>query len=160
MIQKIPFNWPISRKCVMTILLCSTTMMIVLSTTAYSSGIGSMVQELHTSNEVGQVGLFCFNLFCALVPLIVSPLCELTGRRFIYLGAFGAFTVVNVGLALAKNIATILICRILSGSFGSIGTILVGGTMSDIWKEDQVVVPLSLFTFCRHLFNHLCISVW
>lgn len=86
-----PFNWLNFRKWVMTILLCSMTMMIGLSITAYSSGISSMVKELNTSNEVGQVGLFCFNLFCAIIPLFVAPFCELTGSSFYLLGRLWSF---------------------------------------------------------------------
>lgn len=50
----------------------------------------------------------------------------------IYLGAYLCFTLVFILLALSPNITGILIGRALSGLFGCVGTILVGGTLADI----------------------------
>lgn len=142
-----PFNWSRSKKWLTTILLCSMTMMIGLSTTAYSSGIDKMAAELGFSVEAGQAGLTAFNAACAVMPLFIAPLCELTGRRWIYLGAFAGFTIITIGLSFAQNLATVIICRLLSGCFGSIGTILVGGSLNDLWSVSDISVPMSLFTF-------------
>lgn len=57
-----PKNWSKTRKWTTTILLNLMTLAIGLSTTAYSSGITTMVEELGVSNEAGQVGLFMFNV--------------------------------------------------------------------------------------------------
>lgn len=59
-----PFNWSRARKGAITVLLCMMTLFIGLATTAYSSGIDSMVKELDTSTEMGELGLFCFNIAC------------------------------------------------------------------------------------------------
>lgn len=37
----------------------------------------------------------------------------------------------------APNIQTVIVARFLSGSFGSTGATLVGGTIADIWKPDE-----------------------
>lgn len=91
-----PFNWPVGRKLFITALLCGMTLFVGLATTAYSSGINSMVAEFGVSNELGQMGLFLFNFVCALAPLILAPFCELVGRRIIYIGAYGCFTIMFV----------------------------------------------------------------
>lgn len=64
-----PYNWSSGRKRFISSLLCMMTLFIGLATTAYSSGINSMVQDLGTSTELGQMGLFCFNMACALAPV-------------------------------------------------------------------------------------------
>lgn len=79
-----PFNWSGGRKALITLLLCLMTLFIGLATTAYSSGINSMVGDLGTSTELGQLGLFCFNMACAIAPLFIAPFCELVGRRVVY----------------------------------------------------------------------------
>lgn len=132
-----PFNWSTGRKAFITALLCLMTLFIGLATTAYSSGIGSMVEDLGVSKELGQLGLFCFNFACAIAPLFLAPFCELVGRRMVYVGAYALFIVVFIGLALGKNIATILVMRTFQGLFGCVGTILVGGTFSDIYRPDD-----------------------
>lgn len=91
--------------------------------------------------------MFTFNAACAVAPLFVAPLCELTGRRYIYLGAFLCFFLIDLMLALGKNIQTEIIGRLLSGVFGSVGTILVGGTLADMYESRERSTPMSMFTF-------------
>jgi MFS family permease len=142
-----PFNWHAGRKAFITALLCLMTLFIGLATTSYSSGIGSMTDDFGVSNELGQLGLFCFNFACALAPLFLAPFCELVGRRVIYVGAYALFILVFIGLALGKNIATILVMRVLQGLFGCVGTILVGGTFSDIYRPDDRAIPMACFAY-------------
>ncbi|KAE9363572.1 MFS general substrate transporter [Stipitochalara longipes BDJ] len=142
-----PFNWSVARKAFITLLLCLMTLFIGLATTAYSSGIDSMVEDFGVSTELGQLGLFCFNFACALAPLFLAPFCELVGRRVIYVGAYACFVITFIGLALGKNIATILVMRTLSGLFGCVGTILVGGTFSDIYQPDHRAGPMACFAY-------------
>ncbi|KAL4913677.1 major facilitator superfamily domain-containing protein [Aspergillus aurantiobrunneus] len=142
-----PFNWPLAKKAFISLLLCCMTLFVGLATTAYSSGIDSMTADLGVSSEIGQLGLFTFNFVCALAPLFLAPFCELVGRRVIYVGAFILFSIMFIGLALGKNIATILVCRGLLGLFGSVGTILVGGTFSDMYTPDTRAVPMASFTY-------------
>lgn len=109
-----PFNWPAGKKIFITLLLCMMTLFIGLATTAYSSGITRMCEDFGVSTTLGQLGLFCFNMSCALAPLFLAPFCELVGRKVIYIGAYAGFIIVFIGLALGKNIATILVMRTLS----------------------------------------------
>ncbi|KAI9367994.1 major facilitator superfamily domain-containing protein [Aspergillus egyptiacus] len=142
-----PFNWSFRRKAVISVLLCLMTLFVGLATTAYSSGIGSMTSDLGVSNELGQLGLFTFNFTCAIAPLFLAPFCELVGRKVIYIGAIILFSIMFIGLALGKNIATILVCRALLGLFGCVGTILVGGTFSDMYTPDNRAVPMASFSY-------------
>ncbi|KAH7364710.1 major facilitator superfamily domain-containing protein [Rhexocercosporidium sp. MPI-PUGE-AT-0058] len=142
-----PFNWSFAKKAFITALLCLMTLFIGLATTAYSSGINSMCSDLGVSTELGQLGLFCFNFACALAPLFLAPFCELVGRRAIYVGSYACFVIVFIGLALGKNIATILVMRALSGLFGCVGTILVGGTFSNIYRPDHRAGPMACFAY-------------
>jgi MFS family permease len=142
-----PFNWSTGRKAWITLLLCLMTLFIALATTAYSSGIDSMVADFGVSTELGQLGLFRFNFACAIAPFFLAPFCELVGRRIVYVGAYACFVIFFIGLALGKNIATILVMRTLSGLFGCVGTILVGGTFSDIYRPDERAGPMACFSY-------------
>ncbi|KAJ5180875.1 hypothetical protein N7492_004085 [Penicillium capsulatum] len=142
-----PFNWSGKRKAFISVLLCMMTLFIGLATTAYSSGISRMTQDLGVSEEIGQLGLFCFNFTCALAPLFLAPFCELAGRRVVYVGAYVCFALMFIGLALGKNIATILVCRALLGLFGCVGTILVGGTFGDMYIPAHRAIPMASFSF-------------
>ncbi|EIM90087.1 MFS general substrate transporter [Stereum hirsutum FP-91666 SS1] len=142
-----PMNWGKGRKWMTTALLCFMTLTIGLSTSAYSSGITSMTEEFGVSTEAGEVGMFMFNAACAFAPLFLAPFCELVGRRYIYLGSFGCFTLIFILLAMGKNIGSELVGRLLSGLFGCVGTILVGGTLADIWETKERSVPMACFSY-------------
>lgn len=71
-----PFNWSQGRKAFISVLLCLMTLFIGLATTSYSSGLGDMTREFDVSEEIGQLGLFLFNIVCAIAPLFLAPFCK------------------------------------------------------------------------------------
>lgn len=142
-----PYEWSVWKKRMVSTMLCLMTLFIGLATTAYSSGISSMVQELHASQEQGQLGLFTFNIACAIAPMVLAPFCELVGRKVIYAGAFLCFDLLFIGLALAKDIGTIIGLRLLLGLCGCVGTILVGGTFDDMYVPHERSRPMAMFSW-------------
>lgn len=83
----------------------------------------------------------------AVVPMFLGPLSEFVGRNPIYLGCYALFTVWFIPIALAKNIATVIIARLLSGCFGAAGTTIIPGTLADIWNTEERGMPVALFSF-------------
>ncbi|KXS95818.1 hypothetical protein AC578_6268 [Pseudocercospora eumusae] len=142
-----PFNWNPWYKRSVTTMLNLMTLFIGLATTAYSSGIDSMTEEFGVPNIIGQLGLFLFNFVCAIAPLFLAPFCELVGRKVVYSGAYLCFSLCFIGLALGKNIATILVMRGFLGLFGCVGTILVGGTFDDMYEPRERSRPMAMFSY-------------
>ena len=54
-------------------------------------------------------------------------------------------SVFNIPCALAKNIQTLLICRFFAGFFASAPLTLAGGTLSDIWDNNERGFAIALF---------------
>ncbi|ETS86131.1 hypothetical protein PFICI_04156 [Pestalotiopsis fici W106-1] len=142
-----PFNWNPWYKRSITTMLNLMTLFIGLATTAYSSGITSMCEDFGVPTIMGQLGLFTFNFACAIAPMVLAPFCELVGRKIVYAGAFLCFSLLFIGLALAKDINTIIGLRLLLGLFGCVGTILVGGTFDDMYEPHQRSRPMAMFSF-------------
>lgn len=142
-----PYEWSKWKKRGVTTILNLMTLFIGLATTAYSSGISSMVKDLNASEEEGQLGLFAFNIACAVAPMVLAPFCELVGRKVIYASAFLCFDLLFIGLALAKDINTIIGLRLLLGLFGCVGTILVGGTFDDMYVPHERSRPMAMFSW-------------
>ncbi|PSR90316.1 fructose facilitator [Coniella lustricola] len=142
-----PYEWSKWKKAMVSTMLNLMTLFIGLATTAYSSGISSMVKDLNASTEQGQLGLFTFNIACAIAPMVLAPFCELVGRKVIYAGAFFCFTILFIGLALAQTIGTIIGLRLLLGLFGCVGTILVGGTFDDMYVPHERSRPMAMFSW-------------
>ena len=68
-------------------------------------------------------------------PLCLAPLSELYGRRIVYLTSFSLFTIINVGCALAPNITTLSVLRLLTGICGSVGPTLGGASIGDMFPR-------------------------
>ncbi|KAF7945542.1 hypothetical protein EAE96_010309 [Botrytis aclada] len=68
-------------------------------------------------------------------PLYLAPLSEIYGRRHVYLAAFSAFTILNIGCALSPNVASLTILRFLSGIAGSAGPTLGGSSIGDMFSK-------------------------
>ncbi|KAF3760913.1 hypothetical protein M406DRAFT_64023 [Cryphonectria parasitica EP155] len=142
-----PYEWSKWKKTMVSTMLNLMTLFIGLATTAYSSGISSMVEDLHATSEQGQLGLFTFNIACAIAPMVLAPFCELVGRKVIYAGAFFCFSILFIGLALARDIGTVIGLRLLLGLFGCVGTILVGGTFDDMYVPHERSRPMAMFSW-------------
>lgn len=69
--------------------------------------------------------------------MIGAPISETRGRKAVYLLTLPVSLLFTLGAGLAQNLETLLICRFLSGAFGS-PTLAVGaGTIADIWIMEE-----------------------
>ncbi len=48
--------------------------------------------------------------------------------------------------AVAKNIGTLLVCRLIDGIAFSAPMTLVGGTLADLWRNEERGVPMAAFS--------------
>ncbi|KAG9309878.1 major facilitator superfamily domain-containing protein [Chiua virens] len=140
-----PINFTPAKKWGITITACGFTGITAAAISSYTMGVPTMVDDLHCSTFLATVGLSVYPIGFALVPLFTSSLSEEFGRFRLYIVTIFLFMLTHVMTALAPNIQTVIVARFLSGSFGSTGATLVGGTIADIWKSDERGFPMSLF---------------
>ncbi|KAF8548850.1 MFS general substrate transporter [Imleria badia] len=123
-----PINFSTAKKWGITITACGFTGITAAAISSYTMGVPTMVDELHCSTFAATVGLSVYPIGFGVVPLFTSSLSEEFGR-----------------FPLAPNIQTVIVARFLSGSFGSTGATLVGGTIADIWNPEERGFPMALF---------------
>ncbi|KAI0694403.1 MFS general substrate transporter [Cerioporus squamosus] len=99
-------------------------------------GVGEVVTALSVSLMVVGFGIG---------PLAWSPLSELYGRRPIWIIPSIIYVIFNIPCAVAKNIQTLLICRFFCGIFASAPLTLAGGTISDVWDNNERGLAIALF---------------
>ena len=106
-----------------------------IGTSIFSPGIVSMTTELQTTELVGTLGTSLSMLGYAIGPMLWSPLseCPSIGRNPVYIATLGIFVLIQLPIALATNVETVLIFRFLSGVFGSPPQATGGATLSDIY---------------------------
>lgn len=96
-----------------------------------------LVSTFNVSSEVGTLGLSMYILGFAIGPLMLAPLSEYFGRNPIYMISWFLLVIFQLPLALAPNIGTVLVCRLLQGFFGSAPLTNTGGTVSDLWARNE-----------------------
>ncbi len=93
-----------------------------------------MAEDFHIANVyVPGLPVAVYLLGLSLGPLYLAPCSEMYGRRIVYLVAFVLFTILNIGCALAPNMASLVILRFLCGMAGSAAPVLGAGTISDMF---------------------------
>ena len=71
---------------------------------------------------------------------------ELYGRRLpVLLGVF-AMSCFQVGVAVARNLYTIMLCRFFAGTFGSAPLAVIGGCLADFWSPVERGPAFGLFS--------------
>jgi DHA1 family multidrug resistance protein-like MFS transporter len=79
-------------------------------------------------------------------PLLWAPGSEFIGRRPIFIATFIIVTVLQIGQALAPNIACLLVTRFLSGVFAASPITNAGGVVADIWDAAGRGAAMSVFS--------------
>ncbi|KDE09672.1 hypothetical protein MVLG_00078 [Microbotryum lychnidis-dioicae p1A1 Lamole] len=142
-----PRNWTNRRKWLLSssgIMFCA---IVSLSVSAYSISIGSVEDQMGVSKEMALLGMTLFTLTFSAAPLIIAPFSEVYGRSWIYFGSAFIFTLFFLPQALAQNIETILVARFISGCAGSTAVSLVGGTLADVWSDEERGLPMAIFAW-------------
>ena len=65
-------------------------------------------------------------------PLVFAPISEEVGRKPVYVATLGVALVFIVPCGVAKNIGTMIICRLLDGLAFSAPMCLIGGSLADV----------------------------
>jgi len=79
-------------------------------------------------------------------PLVFAPLSEIFGRQPVYIGTLALAVIFVIPCAVAQNIGTLLVCRLIDGIAFSAPMTLVGGTLSDLWRSEERGVPMAAFS--------------
>jgi MFS transporter, DHA1 family, multidrug resistance protein len=141
-----------SRKFAITAICAIATVVCTLASSAPSAAVLAFIEEFHVSQEVANLTTSVFlrkhpSFFFVYLnpnsnssavgyvagPLIWAPGSELIGRRPIFLWSILALVLVQIGGALAKNMATLLVFRFLSGVFSASPITNSGGVIADVW---------------------------
>jgi multidrug resistance protein len=78
--------------------------------------------------------------------MIFAPLSEIYGRRIIYASTLLLAVVFVIPCAVAKNFGTLIVCRAIDGIAFSAPMTLVGGTLADLWRNEERGVPMAAFS--------------
>ncbi|RAL13079.1 MFS transporter [Aspergillus homomorphus CBS 101889] len=134
------------RKWVIELLICSTTLCITVTSSLYVSTFRQIMAEFHCSRTVATLGLSLFIGGLGWGPLLLSPLSEFYGRRPIFRISLPLFVIFLVPCAVAHNVGTMLVARLLTGLAGAAFTSVAGATVGDMYTKDRLHFPMLVYT--------------
>lgn len=107
---------------------------VTFASSVLSSATADLEAEFHISKEVAILATSIFVLGFAVGPTLFGPASEVLGRkRPLGIGVVG-FAIVTVGVAVADNAATVLVCRFLGGVFGVAPLVIVSSLLGHLVK--------------------------
>ncbi|SSD61215.1 probable Polyamine transporter 1 [Saccharomycodes ludwigii] len=141
-----PFNWPMKKKAILSILLCLDCISITMGSSIFANAVVSVSEIYHVNEVVGILGITLYVLGFAIAPVAYAPLSELYGRQGVLIIASFGFSVFQFAVATGENLQTILICRFFSGALGAAPLAVVPAAMSDMFDNTQRGTAITLFT--------------
>jgi multidrug resistance protein len=135
-----------ARKWLIVAILSTSSTCVTCASSLYTSTYALLEQEFHCSKIVATLGLSIFVAGLGIGPMLLGPLSEFYGRRYIYIVSFVLFVIWLVPCAVAQNIQTILVARFFDGVAGSAFLSVAGGTVGDMFSREELQAPMMIFT--------------
>ncbi|KAI5962284.1 NAG4 [Candida pseudojiufengensis] len=79
-------------------------------------------------------------------PLVFAPMSEEVGRKPIYVVTLFVAVIFIIPCGAAKNIGTLIVCRLIDGIAFSAPMTLIGGSLADIWDGPERGVAMAIFS--------------
>lgn len=113
----------------------------------FAPGAEQLAKEFHIANStVASMTVSLYVLGFAIGPLILAPLSELYGRLVIYHGCNSIYFAFTLGCALSTNTAMFLVFRFLCGCAAAGPMSIGGGSIADIYPQEQRGKAMALFS--------------
>ncbi|KAF2101880.1 putative MFS multidrug transporter [Rhizodiscina lignyota] len=141
-----PKNWSKPYKWWCTMVVAITCFVVAFNSAVITADIAGVSETFHVSDEVSLLTVTVFVIGFGVGPLVFAPLSEVFGRRPVYAITLLIAVVFVIPGAVAKNIGTLIVTRAIDGIAFSAPMTLVGGTLADLWKNEERGVPMACFS--------------
>ncbi|KAK4156615.1 hypothetical protein C8A00DRAFT_12470 [Chaetomidium leptoderma] len=141
-----PKNWSKAYKWYITMVVALTCFIVAFCSSVITADVPGVSESFNVSHEAALVPISVFVVGFGVGPMIFAPLSEIYGRRIIYGSTLLVAVIFVIPCAVAKNIGTLIVCRTLDGIAFSAPMTLVGGTLADLWRNEERGVPMAAFS--------------
>ncbi|ESW97447.1 hypothetical protein KL918_001060 [Ogataea parapolymorpha] len=144
--EKNPQNWGKGYKWFLTMLLGTICFNVALASAIVTGYMKGPMISFGVSEEVVILTVTLFVLGFGFGPLLFAPLSEEFGRNAVYFSTLLVAVIFIIPCALAKNIGTLLVCRLIDGLAFSAPMCLIGGSLADLWKIEERGLAMTIFS--------------
>ncbi|KAL2001498.1 hypothetical protein VTN02DRAFT_1680 [Thermoascus thermophilus] len=141
-----PKNWSKAYKWWCTMVVAWTCFVVAFSSSVITADLEGVGATFGVSEEVTLLTITVFVIGFGVGPMAFAPMSEMLGRRPVYAGTLLVAVVFTIPCAVAKNIGTLIVCRAIDGIAFSAPMTLVGGTLADLWRNEERGVPMAAFS--------------
>lgn len=110
-----PKNWSKAYKWWCTMVVAITCFAVAFNSAVITADPAGPAESFGVSEEVSLLATTLFVLGFGLGPMVFAPLSEILGRRIMYASTLLVAVVFIIPCAVANNIATLLVCRLIDG---------------------------------------------
>ena len=141
-----PKNWSKVFKWYCTMVVASTCFVVAFASSVITADLEGPAERFNISREVSLLPVTVFVVGFGVGPLAFAPFSELFGRRPVYAITMGLAVIFVIPCAVSQNIGTLIACRLIDGIAFSAPMTLVGGTLADLWRNEERAVPMAAFS--------------
>ncbi|KAJ5585125.1 uncharacterized protein N7459_004925 [Penicillium hispanicum] len=141
-----PKNWNLGYKAMGLLFLSWNTLVVVLYSTSYTSGVTQIGEEFGKSETVVTLGLTFYLIGLAIGSMFMAPLSEVYGRKPVCVVCLLVFTVLIIPCALAKSVTTLIVVRFIAACFGSVMISTAPGMVADLVDEEHRALAISIWS--------------
>ncbi|PWY80420.1 MFS multidrug transporter [Aspergillus sclerotioniger CBS 115572] len=141
-----PKNWSKPFKWYCTMIVSFACFVVTFSSSVITADIEGPAKAFGVSREASTVVVTVFVIGFGVGPMAFAPLSEMVGRRVVYATTLLLAVIFIIPCAVAPNIGTLIVCRAIDGIAFSAPMTLVGGTLADLWDNEERAVPMAAFS--------------
>ncbi|KAJ5585093.1 uncharacterized protein N7459_004893 [Penicillium hispanicum] len=146
-----PHNWSFASRAATTTLLSLLGAVILWSSTIDISALNETMHLFHTDFEIETLPTAFFLICLGIGGLIAAPISELVGRNPVYIACLPPFMLFNMGAGLSKNVVQRIVCRALTGLFGSAPLVVSAAALVDIWSLIERIYAFPFYAIITFL---------
>jgi len=135
---KNPLNWPSRKKWGIVWSIGAVTLITPIGSSFFAPGVPQVMRAFHEDSLV--LSAFVVSVYLlgfAIGPLVIAPLSELYGRRLLYNITNVLFVIFTIACAASKSMGMLIAFRFLAGCAGSAPLTLGGGSIADMFPQEQ-----------------------
>lgn len=138
-------KFPSHRKIIIVTVLSFCSFLAPVSSTTVLAAVPEVAATYNTSGTVINLSNALYQLFMGLSPMFWGPMGQAYGRRWTQLLSAFLFTAFSIGTALAPNLASFFVFRILTAFQGTSFLIIGSACIGDIYRPTERATALSWF---------------
>lgn len=147
-----PKNFSLAWKWVYTMVLGFVCFVVALGSAIVTGDLEKPAAYFGVSNEVIILAsVTTFVLGFGLGPLVFAPISEEIGRKWVYATTLLFSLIFIIPCGLAKNIGTLLVCRLIDGIAFSAPMCLIGGSLADLFEHGERGLAMAVFSAAPYL---------